>query len=98
MGFLKDLLAWFFRGDDAAIEEEMGVSVSEARAVEVKTHRAPKTVEFDIFRGVNTEAFLKDLQSIHPVPDSFDKARKEFIEELKKLAPPSTRPNFHVEM
>ncbi len=96
MRFLIDLFKWFIDGSQANDVEPQVVSAPSS-STEPVARKQSYTYDFDIMRRPNTEAFLKDLQSIPPSTKQLDLAKQEMIRELKKLAPPRRSPTRHRE-
>lgn len=86
---MMDLIHWFFNGKSPDVAES---AIAAPVATLEKTEPLKKRpVIFDIVKEGNPDVFLRDLQSLKPLTQQFERAREELLQELQRLAPPRRR-------
>ena len=87
MRFLKELFGWLLHGRDAAEKSEPAATADSPTApAPSKTIKPPKQ-EFDLFASPSQVDFLGELQSIRADFALLDTAKKQLIDELRRLDP-----------
>lgn len=95
MNFLWELIQWFFKGSDKNEPISQPVSVVKETPIEPAEIREPAvnpvSPTFDFLTENTPQDFLKDLQTIRPLAEQFDRAREDLLKELQRLAPAKKR-------
>jgi hypothetical protein len=87
MRFIRDLILWFVRGTEVE-------SVAEGPKLEPIKKNTPKKDDFDIFKPFDPHQIMKDLKAIEPMSRQLYRAKREVVEELKRMgSQPSHKPS-----